>query len=90
MENIEVLFDKERINQRVKVLADTLYKKGRYSESLKLYSKMEEKNSNKLENTYNKGVSEYRLKQFDKASESFAKVASNTKDKNLKIKSLFN
>ncbi len=70
--------------------AYSAFDKGNYQEALKQFNEREKKNPKDIENLYNKGVTEYKLKKYDDSIESFASVASSTKDKNLKIQSLFN
>ena len=70
--------------------AYSAFDKGNYEEALKQFNERDKKNPKDIENLYNKGVTEYKLKKYDDSIESFASVASSTKDKNLKTQSLFN
>ena len=66
------------------------FSNGNYQDALEQFDKKYKKDPKDLENLYNKGVAEYKLKKYDDSTKSFASVASSSKDKNLKVQSLFN
>jgi len=69
--------------------AEESYRENKFLEAKDKFERLEIQNPDELKHAYNKGISSYRLKDYDAARQAFAK-SSSSEDKQLSSRSMYN